>query len=124
MLEENLRTPKKWSLIANKFYGRTEHSIKNRFISLIGKKFQLKRPRTLDLIKGNDLKSNIEKTLNLLNGKRKIMDESIIIPTIENFMESDIPKKQRHLDDSFEEALEILFCEKRQKKKIIRPQKL
>jgi len=40
---ENLSNPKEWAKIAKKFPGRTQHHIKNRFISLLTKETGLKK---------------------------------------------------------------------------------
>jgi len=67
LLEKALNNPKKWSKISIHFPGRNQHSVKNRFIYLINKEFNLKWQKTKEVIKREDLKILIRKTFDSLN---------------------------------------------------------
>ena len=93
LLEENLISPKKWSIISKNFPDRTQHNIKNRFIVLISNELNMKREKTRQLLNQKDILGIIKKALEGLTIEKKIeLNESII----EN-------------DDSFEIAVNYLF---------------
>ena len=66
LLEENLIHPKKWALISKKFFGRTQHTIKNRFILIMSKEFMISREKTRKLMNGKKFSLLVEKILNYL----------------------------------------------------------
>jgi len=51
LLEESLKNQNKWSEIAKKLIGRTQHAVKNRFICVLGRSLQLSKEKIRDSIK-------------------------------------------------------------------------
>lgn len=92
---EYLATPKQWSKIARKFPGRTQHHIKNRFISLMVKEVSCKAEKIRKMIKKNTIKTIINETLQSLNLKA---NESVKQKTEENMdfsiMNSEVLEKK------------------------------
>ena len=68
-MEESLLHPKKWAKISRIFFGRTQHQIKNRFISLLSKGTGLTREKIRKLINKNQLNSLISRILEELREK-------------------------------------------------------
>ena len=64
LLAESLKNPKKWSVIAKKIPGRTQHNVKNRFIVLLCRENQLTREDARKIMMGKRLVPLIQKTLN------------------------------------------------------------
>ena len=70
-MQNALLYPKKWSKISKNFPGRTQHHIKNRFISVVCSELNLKTIEIRNLIKNCALDEIICQTLKCLNLKRK-----------------------------------------------------
>ena len=70
LMVKSLENPKKWSLIAKSFVGRTQHQIKNRFFSVISEELSIKREKIRDLLKKNCSKEIINEVLRSLNLKK------------------------------------------------------
>ena len=50
-------------MISKKFTGRTQHTVKNRFIVLIGREFLINRDKTRELVNGKELMELVKRTL-------------------------------------------------------------
>ena len=72
LMEKASQLPKKWAKIALAFLGRNQHSIKNRFIYLINKEFDLKWNETKDFMKRQDLQSLTKQALDSLISQRNL----------------------------------------------------
>lgn len=72
LMEKAAQLPKKWAKIALAFLGRNQHSIKNRFIYLINKEFDLKWNETKDFMKRQDLQSLTKQALDSLISQRNL----------------------------------------------------
>ncbi len=71
---EFLKFPKEWAKIARNFRGRTQHQIKNRFISVLSKELCLKRKKISDSIKINSIVEFVYETLKSLKFKKQEND--------------------------------------------------
>jgi len=104
LLEQSLIHPKKWSIIAKRMSGRTQHTVKNRFFVLMGNELELDRQKTRQIFKEKNLQGFIERALETLyqkhNGKKK--------ENLEVSAEFD-DNKEEFLDISFENAINFLF---------------
>lgn len=120
-MEECVRKEKKWAKIAKEFTGRTQHSVKNRAISLIAKEFNLKREKAIDMVGTNDprvTKSIIERTLDSLNIEKisfhtnsvnfEERDEFWSLKEKDEFW-SPKEKENKYLEESFDDALDFLL---------------
>jgi hypothetical protein len=89
LLQESLNYPKKWGVLAKLFVGRTQHNVKNRFISVMSKA----------------LKMNIMKIRNLMHddirGYTKKALEELQIEKVREFSESSI-KQEYIMEKSFQ----------------------
>ena len=70
LMVKSLENPKKWSLIAKSFIGRTQHQIKNRFFCVMGEELSYKTEKIRDLLKKNCSKEIINEVLRSLNLKQ------------------------------------------------------
>ena len=66
-MTETLSHPLKWSFLSQIFPGRTQHHIKNRFITIVTEELQCKRQYIRGLIKKKAIVSVINQTLRSLN---------------------------------------------------------
>ncbi len=104
--------PKKWSIIAKKIYGRTQHAVKNRFFFLIGMELELSRQKTSEILKEKNIHGYIEKVLEILIRKNFIeMKENSNSSIIDSFSAND--KEEDDISEiSFENAINYLFGKK------------
>ena len=51
LLVESLRAENKWSVVAKKLVGRTQHAVKNRYICILGRNLQISKENIRDSIK-------------------------------------------------------------------------
>ena len=63
LLEESIKTPKKWTIIAKKFVSRNCHQVKNRFICLMAKELDCKKEKIRQFINENALSGPITAVL-------------------------------------------------------------
>ena len=118
LLEKALNNPKKWSKISIHFPGRNQHSVKNRFIYLINKEFNLKWQKTKEVIKREDLKALIRKTFDSLSEQqsRNSAENSKNLLT-EDFKENNVCeeisplKKEIKVEEENEEEDPCLFMD-------------
>ncbi len=82
-------------------YGRTQHSVKNRFYALIGAELKLSREKTREVLQGKNIQASIQKTLEILSQKNKL-------ETNENLLK-DEGFKEDLSDISSDQAIEVLF---------------
>ena len=108
LLEESLNNMKKWALISQKFVflGRTQHSIKNRFICLMVKYSNIKREKIQTLMKGNEIKKIVENLLEEIKFQK--MSEKDIFEE-ESVFSKESEEIKTNIDHSFENAIDILF---------------
>ena len=67
LMTETLSHPLKWAFLSQSFPGRTQHNIKNRFITIVTEELQCKRKYIRDLIKKKSIYNVINQTLFSLN---------------------------------------------------------
>ena len=103
LLEESLKNMKKWAHISKSFFGRTQHSIKNRFICLIGKNENIKREKIRVLMKGKEIENIVENLLEEMKPQQMLKKE-IFEETPEYSKEN-----KQNIEDSFEKAIDLLF---------------
>ena len=101
LLQESLNTPKKWAIISKKFYGRTQHNVKNRFFFLMCRELNLKREKCRELIRRKNVASMV---LMVLQGLKPQNSREIIV-----FSEEILEENIESDDGSLEDAAEILF---------------
>lgn len=110
LLQLAIKHNRKWSRIARNFPGRTQHSVKNRFLSLIAREYKISRKKL-----SPKLVSNIflhENTLHSL--KKKLQDDQAEEPFYNNAMvgmetgenEEEMPLKQEFEEDKNDEELQ------------------
>ena len=97
MLEESCINPRKWAKISRKIDGRNQHSVKNRFLSLIKKEFDIKREEATKLLNQNNEEFLIKETLEGLYSQRNQGDLGYLNEGI------------NHFEDSFDGAIDYLF---------------
>ena len=69
MIEESLSKKKCWSEISKIFPGRTQHTIKNRFMLVMGREMSLSRTAIISLLKKQNNEELICKILNKLRSQ-------------------------------------------------------
>lgn len=79
LLEKACLFPKKWAKISLDFFGRNQHSVKNRFIFLINREFNLKWNETKDFMKRDDLqkltKTALQSLISLAKSEAKSSED-------------------------------------------------
>ena len=98
----------KWALISQKFLGRTQHSIKNRFICLIDKYSSIKREKIRAFMKGKDISYIVKKLLEEMK-LQKISEKDIFKEKSGFSKENQKEEDKKNLDYSFENAINVLF---------------
>ena len=72
LMEESLLKTKKWATIAKEFPGRTQHHIKNRFISVMCVKLGLTREKIRSSFKNNLVIGSVYEILSILKADQTI----------------------------------------------------
>jgi hypothetical protein len=102
LLQKYLYFKRKWSLIAKEFEGRNQHTIKNRFFSLLGKESKLARRTLQKNLKNLDEYGLILNTIRSLNEALEQEEDKQIKLMIREEC-SNSTRSEKSCDDDYEQ---------------------